>query len=376
MKYYFELLIFILTVMITLYKPKELVSLHDSILGKLIMVLIVIALSLKSCLGGVLGAIMFMTLETQKDIIEGACDSKNCKVKGISLANAEGKVCDFMCTLQLKRYGSNLCKVDNCGKCCIKNTDDATEGFTGDDELSDNESSDGDDNAYEDIEHFDSNNFDEQSTMKFVNDHVLDDSEFGNMVRKHQAMAEGDTPEAKYNDYLNQKMRIDKFKDNYEMKKKLYHKNKSIENDIKELEENNKLQIERQTKLKNDMERRNKEILQAELTSQIKSKIEKATNPIPKDIQNKKLDDFLNSKYGKNNDLLKRVAELHGSNTRHDNGNIKTGLNMDIDETGAKIDSMFDHVTDMVSNSGLPMSQTPFTDNGENGLQSFLKSFN
>ena len=248
MKYYFELLIFILTVMITLYKPKELVSLHDSVLGKLIMVLIVIALSLKSCLGGVLGAIMFMTLETQKDIIEGACDSKNCKVKGISLANAEGKVCDFMCTLQLKRYGSNLCKVDNCGKCCIKNTDDATEGFTGDDELSDNESSDGDDNANEDIEQFDSNNFDEQSTMKFVNDHVLDDSEFGNMVRKHQAMAEGDTPEAKYNDYLNKKMRIDKFKDNYEMKKRLYHKNKSIENYIKELEENNKLQIESNTK--------------------------------------------------------------------------------------------------------------------------------
>ena len=35
------------------------------------------------------------------------------------------------------------------------------------------------------------------------------------------------------------------------MKKRLYHKNKSIENDIKELEENNANR--RQTKLKNDM---------------------------------------------------------------------------------------------------------------------------
>ena len=117
MKYYFEFLISILAVIIILYKPKELVTLHDSLLGKFIMVLVVIILSLKSCLGGVLGAVMFMSLESQNDIIEGACNSKNCKESTIPLANGDGKMCTFKCTLQYKRYGAGKC-TDDCGDCC------------------------------------------------------------------------------------------------------------------------------------------------------------------------------------------------------------------------------------------------------------------
>ena len=144
----------------------------------------------------------------------------------------------------------------------------------------------------------------------------------------------------------------------------------------KELEENNKLQNERKKKLKSDMEAKNKEIVQAELMGQLKDKVAKATSPIPKEIQEKKLDDFLNSKFGKNNDLLSRVAALHGSNTRHDNGNIKTGLSMDIDEASGSVDSLIDNVTNMFSKGGMPLSQTPITDGGEDGLHSFLKTLN
>ncbi len=393
MEYYFEFLIFILTVTIILYKPKELVSLHDTLLGKFIMILVVIILSLKSCLGGVLGAVMFMSLATHKDKIEAMCTSKNCMEAGIPLANGKGNMCDFMCTLQFKRYGSGKCK-EKCGECCIENNpflrmiEGDFEGFKGDSEVSDSENDDDDvDNAESDtegddeknnLEFFNDKNSDgRQVTMDFIkNSDIIDDSEFGNLVKQHQSMGEGNDAEAKYHRYLNKQMKIHKFKDNYEMKKKLYHKNKSIESEIKELEENNKLQNERKKKLKSDMEAKNKEIVQAELMGQLKDKVAKATSPIPKEIQEKKLDDFLNSKFGKNNDLLSRVAALHGSNTRHDNGNIKTGLSMDIDEASGSVDSLIDNVTNMFSKGGMPLSQTPITDGGEDGLHSFLKTLN
>ena len=353
MEYYFEFLIFILTGIIILYKPEELVSLHDTRLGKFIMVVIVIILSLKSCLGGILGAIMFMTLATQKDIIEGACTGKNCKESTIPLANTNGKMCSFMCTLQYKRYGAGKCK-EECADCCESSS--GSEGFTGDGKLNDDES----------------NNFE---FLTGSNNNIIDDSDFGSIVKDHQKMGEGNSTEANYNKYLNKKMKLDKFQDNYDMKKKLYHKNKSIESDIKELEKNNKVHIERRKKLKNEMETKNKKLLQDELMNQIKVNTDKAASPIPKEIQERKLDDFLNSKFGKNNDLLSKVAALHGSNTRHSNGNIKTGMSMDIDEASGNIDGLIDNVSNMFTNGGMPLAQHPITDGGEGGLHSLLKGF-
>lgn len=384
MKYYFEFLISILAVIIILYKPKELVTLHDTLLGKFIMVLVVIILSLKSCLGGVLGAVMFMSLESQNDIIEGACDSKNCKAKGIPLANGKGNMCNFMCTLQFKRYGSGKCK-EECGDCCLENNPElreiedeleGKEGFTGDDELSDNESDeDTEDEEDEEKELFNSGDSDEQVTMKFMdNSGIIDDSEFGSLVKHHETLGNGDDEEAKYNRYLNKKMKIHKFKDNYERKKKLYHKNKSIESEIKELEESNKLQMEKKKKLEKQIEDRDKEFLSAQLSSEIQKNTIKGTNPIPKEIKQKKLDDFLNSKFGKNNDLLSRVAAMNGQNTRHDNGNIKSGLSMDIDETSNSIDGLVSQAFGMFSKSGMPLAQAPVTDGGEDGLLNFAHS--
>ena len=370
MKYYFEFLISILAVIIILYKPKELVTLHDTLLGKFIMVLVVIILSLKSCLGGVLGAVMFMSLESQNDIIEGACDSKNCKAKGISLANGKGNMCNFMCTLQFKRYGSGKCK-EECGDCCLENNPEGEEGFTGDDEISDNESDEED----EERELFNPGDSDEQVTMKFMdNSDIIDDSEFGSLVKHHEALGNGDDEEAKYNRYLNKKMKIHKFKDNYERKKMLYHKNKSIESDIKELEESNKLQMEKKKELEKQIEDRDKEFLSAQLSSEIQKNALKGSNPIPKEIQQKKLDDFLNSKFGKNNDLLSRVAAMNGQNTRYDNGNIKSGLSMDIDETSNNIDGLVSKAFGMFSKSGMPLAQAPVTDGGEDGLLNFAHS--
>ena len=253
----------------------------------------------------------------------------------------------------------------------FKNSKDQDE----DDDEDDDEDNDENESDDRDKEMFNPGDSDEQVTMKFMdNSDIIDDSEFGSLVKHHEALGNGDDEEAKYNRYLNKKMKINKFKDNYERKKILYHKNKSIESDIKELEESNKLQMEKKKELEKQIEDRDKEFLSAQLSSEIQKNALKGSNPIPKEIQQKKLDDFLNSKFGKNNDLLSRVAAMNGQNTRYDNGNIKSGLSMDIDETSNNIDGLVSKAFGMFSKSGMPLAQAPVTDGGEDGLLNFAHS--